>query len=52
MVIVLIAPLIAIVVSWAEKTKKGSKENTGVMGQVTQVSNEIANGAQEIKSCK
>ena len=50
MVIVLIAPLIAIVVSGLEKTKKGSKENTGRYGSGNQVSNEITNGAQEIKS--
>ena len=51
MVIVLIAPLIAIVVSWAGKRlRKVAKKIQDVMGQVTQVSNEIANGAQEIKS--
>ena len=50
-VIVLIAPLIAIVVSWAGKRlRKVAKKIQDVMGQVTQVSNEIANGAQEIKS--
>jgi subfamily B ATP-binding cassette protein MsbA len=50
-VIVLIAPLIAIVVSWAGKRlRKVAKKIQDVMGQVTQVTNEIANGAQEIKS--
>jgi len=48
---VVIAPLIAVVVSWAgRRLRKVAKKIQDVMGVITQVSNEIANGAQDIKS--
>src|SRR6056300_583828 len=51
LVILVIAPLIGIIVSIAgRRLRKVAKKIQDVMGQVTQVSNEIANGAQEIKS--
>lgn len=50
-VMVVIAPLIAVVVSWAgRRLRKVAKKIQDVMGVITQVSNEIANGAQDIKS--
>jgi subfamily B ATP-binding cassette protein MsbA len=50
-VILLIAPLIGIVVSLAGKRlRRVAKKIQDVMGIVTQVSNEIASGAKEIKS--
>lgn len=50
-VILIIAPLIGIIVSVAGKRlRKVAKKIQDVMGLVTQVSNEIATGAREIKS--
>ena len=51
LVILVIAPLIGIIVSIAGKRlRKVAKKIQDVMGIVTQVSNEIASGAREIKS--
>ena len=50
-VILVIAPLIGIIVSIAgRRLRKVAKKIQDVMGLVTQVSNEIATGAREIKS--
>ena len=51
LVILIIAPLIGIIVSVAGKRlRRVARKIQNVMGQVTQVSNEIASGAKEIKS--
>ena len=50
LVILVIAPLIVIVAIAGKRLRKVAKKIQDVMGQVTQVSNEIASGAKEIKS--
>ena len=51
LVILVIAPLIGLIVSIAgRRLRKVAKKIQDVMGVVTQVSNEIASGAREIKS--